>query len=376
MTEDQDKKIKVGIDIRALRIAKTGARTNLEETCKILRKGHPDFIFYFIDTIIPVNTGKNKFLKGIEHIRFFIWKQITLPVLCRIKGCHIVFSTDYFAPLLRLNYKTAVVFYDAFFWEYPEQYNRIWLKLMNTFGVRAARNSTIITISEHSRKKIIQLLGIDPSRIQAIHLAPKSSSKQYKKQDSLLDADKKYILHVGVLEKRKNLPNLIKAFHLLIQEGYDAYYLVLVGSKIPKDHIDDSQQIMDTIAKLKLEERVILPGFVTDDQLSYYYRNATVYAFVSTNEGFGLPVLEAFQNNLPALISNNSCLPEIGGDAAITCNPYDVIDIKQKLQQIIDDKALQQTLITKGKQRLQDFSWEKSTNELLERFRQMHGSAV
>ena len=370
--------IQVFIDIRDLRIAKTGAKTVLEEICLQLRKGYPGFDIHFIDTPFPVYTGKNKWLKAIEHARFFCWKQITLPIICLIRGCDILFCTDYFLPLFPIQFKTAVIFYDAFFWQYPEQYNPIWLKLLHHIGVPAARKaSAIITISHHSREQIIQCVRLAPEKIHAIHLAPKSSTAvvtaDYR---ASMDAGKKYILHIGVLEKRKNLLNLIRAFARLREAGFHDYYLVLAGGTVPKNNLDDSGNIRQLISELQLENFVLLPGFISDEALAHYYRQASLYTFVSVNEGFGLPILEAFQHRLPTLIANNSCLPEVGGDAVITCDPYDPADIAEKMKMIVSNPALQEELVQKGLRRLQDFSWQKTTDELMEVFRQMMSPKV
>jgi glycosyltransferase involved in cell wall biosynthesis len=372
------KKITVCIDIRDLRIAKTGAKTYLEEICKELKKGRPDFTFRFIDTWLPVYRGNNKLLKAVEHIRFLGWKQITLPLICYFRSCDILYCTDYFLPLLKLNFKTAVVFYDAFFWEYPDQYNRFWLMLLEAFGVTAAKKAdAVITISEYSKNQIVKYVGINADSIHAIHLAPKSSIQLItnSRQPDLLtgkEPEKKYILHIGVLEKRKNLLNLIKAFSLLLKDGFEDYYLVLVGNKVTKTKIDDSENIIKLIQELGLQEKIIMPGFITDEELAFYYKNASLYAFVSINEGFGLPILEAFQHHLPTLISNNSCLPEVGGDAVITCNPFDEHDIKEKMRSVILDKSLQKELIDKGNKRLEKFSWQRTTGELLDVFKTLH----
>lgn len=366
------KKIKVAIDIRDLRLSKTGAKTYLEETCIELKKGYPGFQFYFIDCFLPVYAGGSKLMKIIEHLRFLFWKQVSLPIVCLLKGIDILYCTDYFLPYFKLNFKTAVVFYDAFFWEYPDHYNKLWLKILNTIGLAAAKKAdAIVTITEYSKKQIIQHTGLDPQRIYSIHLAPKSSVKQLDLTGAITDNSKKYILHIGVLEKRKNLLNLIRAFKLLLQEGFDEYQLVLVGNTIAKNKIDDSINIRNLIIDLGLQEKVILPGFVTDQQLAFYYKNASLYAFVSINEGFGLPILEALQNNLPTLISANSCLPEVGGDAVITCNPFDPADIKEKMKMIITDPSLQNDLRKKGQVRLASFSWQKTTHQLLTLFREL-----
>ena len=103
------KQIKIAVDIRDLRIAKTGSKTYLEEICREFKKNHPGFTFHFIDTWLPVYTGSNKLLKAIEHIRFFTWKQLLLPVICLVNRYDILFCTDYFVPLLKLKVKTVVV---------------------------------------------------------------------------------------------------------------------------------------------------------------------------------------------------------------------------------------------------------------------------
>jgi glycosyltransferase involved in cell wall biosynthesis len=370
---DMPRPIQVFIDVRDLRIAKTGAKTVLEEICLQLKKGYPGFTIHFIDTPFPVYTGKNKWLKALEHARFFGWKQITLPIICLVRGCDILFCTDYFLPLFPVRFKTAVIFYDAFFWQYPEQYNRFWLKLLHHIAVPAARKaSAIITISHHSKEQIVQCVGLPPEKIHAIHLAPKSSSAIVSADyHTSTESEKKYILHIGVLEKRKNLLNLIKAFALLRQAGYHNYNLVLAGGTVPKHKLDDSGNIRRLIKELQLEDAVILPGFISDEALAHYYQQASLYAFVSVNEGFGLPILEAFQHRLPTLIANNSCLPEVGGDAVITCDPYDPADIAEKMKLVVSNPALQEELIQKGLRRLQDFSWEKTTEELMQVFREL-----
>jgi glycosyltransferase involved in cell wall biosynthesis len=361
------KKIRIAIDCRDLSIARTGARTYLEEICRVFKQERADIDFFFIDTWLPVRSHKTFAGKLFEHLRFLCWKQLQLPLICLFRGCDILYCTDYFLPLFSPGFHTAVTFYDAFFWEYPEQYNPVWLKMLNTIGLTAARKAdAVITISQYSKKRIVELTGLPAQKIHAIHLAPKSKAVTTVSITPV--AEKKYILHLGVLEKRKNIPNLIRAFHQLVQKGYP-HQLVLAGSAIAKKDIDDSHNIKALIDELGLQEKVILPGFVSDEELAAYYQQAAVYAFVSINEGFGLPVLEAFSHDLPTIISDNSCLPEIGGDAVITCNPFNPDDIAAKLMLLIDHPALQKELVEKGRKRLALFSWEHTCNELLDVFK-------
>ncbi len=365
------KTIVIGLDIRDLKIAKTGTRTYLEEVYKEFQKGHPDFHFHFFDTFIPVYTGHNRIYKAIEQLRFILWKQIILPLKALIHGCDIVFCTDYFVPYVKLNYKTIPVFHDAFFWEYPEHYNKYWLWTFRVFGVAAAKNSVYITTPTlYAKGRVLNFLPVPAHKVIPIHEAPKTliSSREQVSCDLKLNTPK-YLLHIGTFEKRKNLAMLIEAFHLFRKEGYLDYSLVLVGQISPKNNMDGSREIMDIIKKYNLQDYVVMPGYVSDQALSWYYRNAELYIFPSVNEGFGLPVLEAFQHELPVLVANNTCLPEVGGEAVLQFDPYRTDDLVIKIKEIINDPVLRTKLIEKGKARLEDFSWQKTVIELLDLFK-------
>jgi glycosyltransferase involved in cell wall biosynthesis len=372
---NHEKKIKVGIDTRDLRISKTGALTYLEELCKQFRKNDPDFIFIFIDTLIPVYTGKNKFGKLLEHIRFFLWKQFQLPVIAFVRSCDIVFCTDYFVPYFHPGCVTVPVFHDAFFWEYPEQYNPYWLFLFRVFGVGAAKRAAcIITPTLYAKKQIVAFSGLPANSIIPVYEAPKTLSGPAKKNNGVADQvapelSFPYILHVGTFEKRKNLSVLINAFGELIKNDHNKLKLILIGQSSPKKTIDDSEHLFELIKQKKLENHVIMPGYISDEMLPYYYQHALLYVFPSRNEGFGIPVLEAFSYRLPVLISNNSCLPEIAGDAAISFDPDNAGDLCNQINRLLNNQELRQALAEKGIQRLQFFSWEKAAAELKDIFR-------
>ena len=367
------KKIRVGLDIRDLRIAKTGSRTYLEEVYNQFKSNKYDCEFIYFDTSIPVYTGRYKALKLIEHIRFFIWKQLILPVKARLNKCDILFCTDYFVPYFTPGFKAIPVFYDAFFYEYSSHYNSQWLKLFKWLGVNAARKAPqIITITEYTRKRISHFTRISQSKIKAIHLAPKKMAVAEPVPGyipSFHIPTSKFILHVGTQEKRKNLVRLIEAFKLLHLAGHTDYSLVLVGQPSPKIDMDDSTAIQETINKLNLKEYVFTPGYASDNDLAYFYKHACMYAFPSINEGFGVPVLEAFHHQLPVIVADNTCLPEVGGDAVLCFDPYNVDEISAKMRSLIENPELRSELIKKGTERLKLFSWEKNTEELIKTFK-------
>ena len=366
--------LKVGIDIRDLRIAKTGVKTYTEELIKAFKKQNDSEVkFVYLDTFIAVYTGKNKFLKLIEHIRFTFWKQLVLPIIARLKGCDVIFCADFFVPYFKMGTKTVPVLHDAFFFEYPEHYNKLWLFLFHKLGVNAAKKAdAIITPTQYAKLRITEFSNLPAEKIQVIHEGPKSLDASMADDAKLTETltEQKYILHVGVMEKRKNIINLLKAFLLLI-DVHPEVKLVLVGQFSPKKDMNDQTAILDFINQNMLNENVILPGYVPDNKLVHYYKNASMYVFPSINEGFGIPVLEAFEQGLPVAIANNSCLPEIAGNAALSFDPFNPEDIYQKMRLIIEDADLKNSLIAKGKERIKQFSWEITAKQTINLFKRL-----
>ncbi len=364
----------IGVDIRDLKLAKTGQKTTLEELCKQFRLMEgPTYQFHFFDTSLPIYTGRNKFMLMLEHIRQQLWKQIMLPYKAWSKQCDIVYCNDYFAPYFHFGYKTVQVFHDAFFYEYPQYCNPIWLQLFKRIAVPAARRSAyIITPTEYAKQRVHHFTKIPLDKIVAIHQGPKTiqpATTPNLPEWLPTHQNIPYLLHVGVFEKRKNIPTLLQAFKQLKEAGYP-HQLVLVGKGNGKMNSDDTQNILATIESLELTDQVVMPGYIPDEQLGQVYQHASLYVFPSINEGFGIPILEAFQHDVPILVANNTCLPEVGGDAVIQFNPYEATDLFKKISLVLNDPALQATMKEKGRARLQAFNWEKTATQLLAVFEQ------
>lgn len=373
------KKIKVGIDIRDLKISKTGAHTYLLEVCNHLNKNSDQFEYVFLDTKKTVYTGSNKALKLFEQLSFFIWKQITLPLKAFYNQCDILFCSDYFVPYVHLGFKTIVVFYDAFVWEYPAHYNKYWLWLFNKIGVGAAKRSAyIITLTNYTQTKIAQYSGIDQEKIVPIYLGPKTNtvinnnilSEDVKKWDWLFN--KPYLLHVGTLEKRKNIEVLINAFEQLISEGDQDTYLVFVGQPSNKETLNENSVFYKINHSPILSARIIFTGFLTDQGVATFYKHTILYVFPSINEGFGIPVLEAFAHHIPVAIANNTCLPEVAGEAALAFDPYDSTALMHVIKKVLQQPSLRHELIEKGTERLKMFSWTKTVTELEQVFQKTY----
>lgn len=373
------KLITVGIDVRDLRVAKTGTLTYLRELCREFEKiPATDVRFHFIDTALRVYTGENTLLKWAEHINYQLWKQIILPVKAWARGCDIVFCTDNIAPVTHLGFKTIPVFHDAFCFEMPQNYSPIWLWLFKKTSLPAARRSpVIVTPTYYAKQQLQKFTGISAQKFIVVYEGPRiltsganKSGNDFLAQKSL--RHKQYLLHVGSFFKRKNIPLLINAFSLLKATGnYPLLNLVLAGPPPPENTESGYQQVITALSQTKFANDIVLTGFVSDDDLSTLYKNALLYVFPSIDEGFGIPVLEAFSYNLPTLVANNTCLPEVGADAVITFDPFDAQDISAKLKMVIDNETLQQQMADKGQERLRDFSWEKTAKELIAVFKQV-----
>jgi glycosyltransferase involved in cell wall biosynthesis len=371
--------IKVAVDVRDLQISASGARSYLQSLVIELKKEHPGFIFYFLDATNKAYTGNHFLLKIKEQINYFFWKQIILPYKSKRLGCQVLFCSDFMVPYFSLGIKTIPVFHDAFFWEYPQHYNKYWLLFFRNLGLSAAKKAAfVVTPTQYASNQLAKYTGIPQSKIIAIGEAPKTIDNQNKDHHNkenqvststqdILNTD--YILHVGTLEKRKNLPALIRAFKMVQQSGFPNLKLVLVGKASNKKTLDDSAAIADAINQEQLSSDVVLTGYLNDDEVQVIYQKAKLYVFPSINEGFGIPVLEAFKYKVPVVIANNTCLPEVAGLGAKSFNPFEVTDIAQTINLLLNDEALRQSYLEKGNAQLQNFSWEKTGQSLMQLFK-------
>ena len=123
------------------------------------------------------------------------------------------------------------------------------------------------------------------------------------------------------------------------------------------------------IETLGIKDDVIMTDYLSDQLLSILYQNALLYVFPSINEGFGIPILEAFKSNIPVLIANNTCLPEIGGDAVIEFDPFNIDEMSTKIKYVLDNPTLQKDMIARGQQRIEIFSWKNTAVSLIEVFK-------
>jgi glycosyltransferase involved in cell wall biosynthesis len=170
----------------------------------------------------------------------------------------------------------------------------------------------------------------------------------------------KYLLYLGTIEPRKNIPAIIRAFHLFSQKDKQGYKLVIVGKKGWM-----FQEVFELVKSLELQEKVVFPGYVAEEDKPFLYAGADIFLFPSLYEGFGMPPLEAMACGVPVITSNTSSLPEVVGDAGIQTDPMDLDAISKAILDLTTDPILHQTLAAKGLQRAKGFTWEDSVKKLL-----------
>ena len=369
---------KVVVDVFYLYVAQTGIKTYIVTLCdEILKKNNSEFEF-----IISPNYQKvkqNQFFRGktakwkniLFQLLYFFRKQVVLPILSYYHQAAIVFSPDILSPIFAKGKKVSVV-HDTCFWDTPEHYQSLWLKYYLYFLEKGLqKNGEIITITHFSKTRLHQLPPFKSIPIQVVYQASGLS-------ESLVLSDLKsttqaaYFLHVGVLEKRKNLSLLIQAFDKLTKmEGYESHRLVLVGQRGPRETLDDYDHLVELVTSLGLTDKVDFTGYVSQEQLASYFQHALGYVFPSTNEGFGLPVLEAFSFGLPVIISRQGALMEVAGDAALILEKNEEESLIQSMKLLVDDPELRKELGEKGRIRLQEFSAEKFFLSLEQAFKEI-----
>ncbi|MEX2567230.1 MAG: glycosyltransferase family 1 protein [Cyclobacteriaceae bacterium] len=352
------------IDIYFLYLAQTGIKTYIESLCdEIDLYQGDDFRFVVLPDREKVHQsnyfrGKTHKLKNwLFQIRYFFNKMVYLPLSTYWYGADLVFSPDFLAPIWGKGKKVTVI-HDAFFWESPEHYHPLWLNFFLFLLQKCLdAGARVLTVSDYAKEKITE--HINPARSIDVVYSGVSFLPQNNPVSTQSPLKSLYFLHVGVLEKRKNLVTLVEAFSLFIKRTDKDFSLVLVGQRGPRHTLDDYDSIITCIKANQLEGRVVLPGYLPRRKLIDYYRHAFAYVFPSLNEGFGLPILEAFSYRLPVIISNQGALKEVGGEAVLVSEDNTVEGLTRAMTKMVEDKTLRVQLAKLGKERLALFSRRK-----------------
>ena len=273
----------------------------------------------------------------------------------------------------RKSLKTTITIHDLAFKYFPKDFEKKDFYKIDSFSDYAIRHSNkIIAISESTKKDILKFYPeISAEKIKVIYhgfdkeiFSKDRNQEEEQKIKDKLEIKGAYILYTGAIQPRKNLVILIEAFESLKKSGIFTGQLVLAGEKAWL-----SEKIVGKAKNSPFHQDIKMLGRVKFGDLGVLFRGARAFVFPSLYEGFGLPILEAFASQIPVVCANNSSLPEVAGDAALYFENNNAGDLAQKIQQVLENPELKNSLIQKGLMQLQKFSWEKCAQETLEFFK-------
>lgn len=245
----------------------------------------------------------------------------------------------------------------------PNSLDRLYLQL-DYRGIR--RSKAVIAISNTTKRDLVQYLGIPEERVFVTYLG--IDHERFRPVERRF-TDRTYVLFVGSEYPYKNLVTLLKAFKLLKQQSrLQNIMLVKVGAAGGREGAF-RQRTLEAIARLNLEDDVVITGRVPEDDLPVYYSGAACFVFPSLYEGFGLPPLEAMACGCPVIVSSAGALPEIASPAALVVDPVDFEGIARLIETVIDNRELRQDLVVRGLQHARQFTWVRTAQETLEVYR-------
>lgn len=342
------------------------------ESLKRIVKSHPEHEFYFIfdrkydsefvfaDNVTPVVTGP----PARHPILHYIWYEISIPRVLKKINPDIFVSPDAYLSLSS-KYPDLIVIHDLNFEHFPEHMPWLTRKYYRYFTPRYAKKAKrIATVSEFSKNDIIEKYNIDPEKIDVVYNGSGEKFKPVSEEEKEITRHKfsvgcDYFVFVGALNPRKNLGNIFKAFDSFKSDYKTNVKFVVVGEKMYW-----SDDIKSAYEKMKHKSDVIFTGRLEPDDLSKVVGSSVALVYTSFFEGFGIPIIEAFNAEVPVITSNVTSMPEIAADAALLVNPENAEEIAAAMYNISNDSDLAVSLVEKGKVRKKDFTWEKTAENM------------
>ncbi len=342
------------------------------ESLRRIVKSHPEHKFYFIfdreydesfifaDNVTPIVIGP----PARHPILHYIWYEISIPRVLKKINPDIFISPDAFISLSS-KYPDLIVIHDINFEHFPEHMPRLWRKYYKFFTPKYAKKaSRIITVSEYSKNDIVDHYNINPDKVDIVFNGSGDKFKPISAELKLETRKKfsdncQYFIFVGALNPRKNLANIFKAFDSFKSMQSSNIKFVVVGEKMYWS--DDIKLAYET---MEHKEDVVFTGRLEPNVLSKVIGSAIALVYASFFEGFGIPIIEAFNAEVPVITSNVTAMPEIAGNAALLVDPSNTEQIAIAMHKIAQDSEFAQSLIQLGKIRKNDFSWDKTAENV------------
>ncbi|SRR6056297_2358066 len=385
----KNKKIKrIGIDARMYGPLGKGLGRYIQEIVDNIIKidSENEYVIFLcrenFDEFVSDNPRVKKVLADVRW--YTLKEQILMPFYLIKERLDLVHFPHFNVPVLTFN-KFVVTIHDLILTKFPTTrattLNSFFYRLKNwayklIIWLATKRSEYIITVSEFTKKDIVEKFKIEPEKILVTYegvanLAKGRDSLFVAKMDdkkTLLsyNIEEKFLLYVGNAYPHKNLEGLLEAFKDLIKQFPDLN-LVLVGKEdFFYEKTKKKARDLGLWEKEKQNNPVIFPGYVPDEKLEILYARAFCYVFPSFYEGFGLPPLEAMAKNCPVISSNQSSMPEVLGDAALYFNPYKKREIINIIKKILNNPQIRLELKEKGRKQARKYNWWECARETRE----------
>ena len=351
--------MKIGFDAKRLFHNQTGLGNYSRDLVRILKE------FYSEDTYVLFNP-KNKTIPFFSDTKLFstvtpkglwkklhpIWRTYGIANESSLKELDIYHGLSGEIPAnLPKNIKKVVSIHDLIFERYPALYSS-WDRHMHRKKFQYAVNhaDVIVTISEQTKKDIVQFLKVPEENIQVIYQGCSNIFKQTFSDDSLsatqakFNLPKEFVLNVGTIEERKNAFSLVKAIKDLDTT------LVLIGRET-----DYCKEIHAYIGEHQLKAKVVFLKNVSQLELAHIYTLATIFAYPSIFEGFGIPIIEAMFCKTPVITTNSGVFPEAGGPNSVYVDPYNIAEIALQINTLLKNPTLRNEIAEKGRLYVEQF---------------------
>lgn len=343
-------------------------------TCETLRRitsQHPEHEFYFFFDrpfdprfIFSSNiTPKILFPPARHPFLWYAWFEWSVPqALAQLKP-DVFLSTDGYCSL-RAHCPQVMVIHDIAFEHFPDHVGRLTSWYYRHFTPKYAQKATrLATVSHFTKNDVINRYGIAAEKIDVTWnganeiFHPLSAGER---QQAKLDfaGGKEYFVYAGALHPRKNIIHLLLAFEAFKKNSASDLQLVLAGRNW------NYREAMQVIAQSAFKEEIHLTGHLDQSELSRVVGGALALVYVSLFEGFGIPIIEAMNCEVPVITSNVSSMPEVAGPAALVADPANISEIAAQMERLAEKGELRQELIEKGKVQRRQFSWQQTADRL------------
>lgn len=368
--------MRIGIDARIIAYRRGGIANYIRHLLPALAALDPDTDY----RVLRHRKDRTRGEAGPNFHRVTVWtpchhrlERWALGVEILPWRLDLLHSPDFIPPAFGARHFVITV-HDLNFLYYPQFLTADSRRYYNDqIAWAVARADHILAVSEATRADLIRLLGVPPEKVATVYEGVSPAFRplppdETRKTLSRYGLTPGYLLFVGTLEPRKNLPGLLTAYRLLLNRGETREPLVVVGGKGWL-----YEEIYERVTALRLEDHVRFIHDVPDEDLPAFYNGAALLAMPSFYEGFGLPALEAQACGTPVVISDRGSLPEVAGAAAVAVNPDRPEDIAAGIARVLGNSSLQATLRAAGPAHAARFTWEETARGVLAVYRAVMG---